>query len=89
MIHTFIGNNLLNVFWDALRAHFLYTSLQVATMASEKSSMYWPRVACISNADYRGADRSRVFFDIEISHEKKGRVVFELVRPKTLSLMRI
>ena len=36
----------------------------------------------------RGAEnirsgRSRVFFDIEISHQKKGRVVFELVRPET------
>lgn len=29
--------------------------------------------------------RSRVFFDIEISHQKKGRVVFELVRPETTS----
>ena len=31
------------------------------------------------------AERSRVFFDIEIGHVKEGRVVFELVSKKDLA----
>ena len=51
-------------------------------MASEKSSMHQPLVFHITSAEYKRIDRSRVFFDLEISHQKKGRVVFELVSPK-------
>ena len=36
-------------------------------------------------AENRRTGRSRVFFDIEIANQKKGRVVFELVRPMTLN----
>ena len=56
-------------------------------MASEKSSMCQPRVTHITGAENGRIDRSRIFFDIEISQQKKGRVVFELVSHKTLRLM--
>ena len=40
-----------------------------------------------NDAEYRQTGRSRVFFDIGISHQKKGRVVFELVCSETLDQM--